>query len=271
VGLSRAAIGGQRDTANAVKLGRAVLKGDGAMRAFREFSIAAALATLVVAALVPTVSAGTPIVRGIDVSHHNGQPDWSAVKADGIDFAFAKATEGSTFQDSEYARNRNQAEAAGVAFGAYHFARPGTAAGDATADANAFVDFAQLTDDNLLPVLDLENSGGLGVRKLKRWAKEWVRAVDARLGVKPMIYTTASFWKNHMGRTAWFANNGYRLWVAHWTTADAPKMPAANWAGNGWTVWQYSNQGSVAGIGGDVDLDRYNGGDIDQLRIKNNR
>jgi GH25 family lysozyme M1 (1,4-beta-N-acetylmuramidase) len=247
------------------------VRGDRGRRAIRDFLAAAAVCVAIGAFLVSPALGGTVTLRGIDVSHHNGQPDWSAVKADGIDFAFAKATEGSTFQDDEYVRNKTQAEAAGIAFGAYHFARPGKAVGDATADANAFVDFAQLTDDNLLPVLDLEDSGGLGVRKLKRWAKEWVAQVEARLGVKPMIYTSPSFWRIHMGRTAWFANHGYRMWVAHWTTADAPKVPAANWGGNGWTVWQYSSHGSVSGISGDVDLDRYNGTDLDQLRIKNNR
>ena len=74
-----------------------------------------------------------------------------------------------------------------------------------------------------------------------------------------------------MGRTAWFANNGYRLWVAHWTTADSPRMPAANWGGHGWTIWQYSSRGSVDGINGFVDLDRYAGTDLGALRIKNNR
>jgi GH25 family lysozyme M1 (1,4-beta-N-acetylmuramidase) len=69
-----------------------------------------------------------------------------------------------------------------------------------------------------------------------------------------------------MGNSRWFANNGYALWIAHWHVAQ-PRVPASNWAGHGWTIWQYDNCGSVAGIDGCVDLDRLNGTDIDALRI----
>jgi len=224
------------------------------------------------ALIVPaTVTAAPPPLKGIDVSHYNGQPDWAKVQADGIDFVFAKATEGSTYQDPEYLSNKQQAEALGLTFGAYYFARPGKAAGDATADANNFIAFAQLNDDNLLPVLDLEDSGGMSARKLTKWVKEWVGEVHAQLGVKAIIYTSASFWKSNMARTTWFAHNGYPLWLASWTTAASPKVPASNWGGQGWTLWQWTNVGSVRGIKGAVDLDRYNGGSVDALRIKNNR
>jgi GH25 family lysozyme M1 (1,4-beta-N-acetylmuramidase) len=34
-----------------------------------------------------------------------------------------------------------------------------------------------------------------------------------------------------------------------------PRVPAANWAGESWSVWQYTSDGSVAGIDGRVDRD----------------
>jgi len=62
-----------------------------------------------------------------------------------------------------------------------------------------------------------------------------------------------------MGDTRWFADNGYPvLWVAHWGV-NAPTVPAQNWGGRSWTFWQYTNCGSVPGISGCVDLDRFNG------------
>jgi hypothetical protein len=42
-------------------------------------------------------------------------------------------------------------------------------------------------------------------------------------------------------------------------------VPAQNWGGNGWTFWQYTSDGSVAGISGRVDLDRYNGTDFSRV------
>ena len=44
-------------------------------------------------------------IRGIDVSHHQGEIDWTAVKASRVEFAFIKASEGGDFRDREFARN----------------------------------------------------------------------------------------------------------------------------------------------------------------------
>jgi len=209
-------------------------------------------------------------LEGIDVSHWQGSPDWAAVKDDGKLFAVAKVTEGQTFVDSEYATNRAQADALGLPFTAYHFAQPDTTANDAVLEADHFLANAMLTGRHLVPVLDLESDNGLSPRKLRAWAKAWLARVNQRLGVKAIIYTSPAFWINEMGNSRWFADNGYRLWIAHHDAAQ-PTVPAANWGGRGWTIWQYSKTGSVSGINGNVDLDRYAGTSLGPLRIKNNR
>ncbi len=116
-------------------------------------------ATGATVAVVPTVPAGA--LPGIDVSNHQGAIDWSLVAASGTRFAFAKATEGRTFIDPMYATNKAGAALGGVVFGAYHFARPDDTANDAVIEADHFVDVAQLAPGNLLPVLDIESTGGL--------------------------------------------------------------------------------------------------------------
>lgn len=221
-------------------------------------------------AAVPARAQSTPL-PGIDVSHWNAVTDWSAVKADGTRFVIAKATEGKDYVDPQYATYKAAAEAQGIVFGAYHFARPAKWAGNAVAQADWFVANAQLTDNNLVPVLDLEVAGGLGSKKLKRWVWDYVNEIEAQTGVKPMIYVSPSFWKTHMANATSFAKNGVRLWIAHWTTAAKPTVPASNWAGNGWTMWQYTSTGSVDGITGNVDQDRYNGTVLAPLKLKNNR
>jgi lysozyme len=206
-------------------------------------------------------------LAGIDVSHWQGDIGWAdMVGAGGVDFVIAKATEGRIYQDDEYARNKAKADEFGVPFTAYHFASPDTTANDAVLEADSFVDTAQLGPGNLRPVLDLEKNGGLGTKKLRKWVKAWLARVELRVGAKPIIYTSPSFWHDKMGNSRWFANNGYALWIAHWHVAK-PRVPASNWGGQGWTIWQYDNCGTVAGIDGCVDLDRLNGSDIDALRI----
>ena len=44
-------------------------------------------------------------------------------------------------------------------------------------------------------------------------------------------------------------------------------MPANDWQGQGWTLWQWSWTGSIPGIDTDVDRDRYEGTDLDNLEI----
>ena len=82
------------------------------------------------------------------------------------------------------------------------------------------------------------------------------------------IYVSPSFWRTYMGDTTWFALNGYDiLWVAHWTTGVAPTVPGGNWAGDGWTFWQYTSDGVVPGISGRVDLNRYHSKDFKPVLI----
>jgi GH25 family lysozyme M1 (1,4-beta-N-acetylmuramidase) len=210
-----------------------------------------------------TQLAGT--LEGIDVSHWQGQINWPMVAATGKKFVIMKATEGTGFVDWMYATNHAGARAAGIATTAYHFASPDATPGEAVAEANHFVDIAQLADGDLIPALDLEVTGGLGTTALRNWVASWLAQVTARIGVKPMIYVSPAFWVKYLGDTRYFADAGYKiLWIAHWNVSS-PTVPAQNWGGYGWTFWQYSNCGSVPGISGCVDLDRYNGTNLEPV------
>lgn len=133
-------------------------------------------------------------LRGIDVSHYQGRIDWARVASSGHYFVIAKATEGRTWIDGSYLRNKANAEAHHLAFGAYHFARPDRGPYDAVREANHFLDVARLEPGNVIPVLDLESTGGLSQRRLTRWILTWLRRVRERLGVRPMVYTSPLGW-----------------------------------------------------------------------------
>jgi lysozyme len=237
---------------------------------------AVALVTALAAslALVQAASADD-YARGVDVSNHQGRIAWSEV-SDNIKFVLVKATEGASFQDTWYPRNEARAHDQGIEFGAYHFARPaGTTdeaiTDDARAEARFFVTYASPRGRHLLPVLDLEQSGALSPKKLRVWVRAWLAAVEARVGVKPMIYTYPDFWRTAAGDSHWFAENGYRvLWIANWDV-NSPDVPADNWDGEGWTFWQYTDCGAVKGIGGCVDKDKYRYSSFNRVRIRNNR
>ena len=68
------------------------------------------------------VDAQSRAVKVIDVSVHQGDIDWEAVKADGVDYAFIRLgyrgyTKGEIFLDDKYERNMRKAAEAGVKVG----------------------------------------------------------------------------------------------------------------------------------------------------------
>jgi lysozyme len=214
------------------------------------------------AAPVPTTepAADPAYVDGIDVSWHQGAIDWRRVAAAGKRFAFVRASAGTLTADTNYAANVAGARAAGLVVGSYHYANPDLKPDDAAHEAAWFLHNATVPSGDLVPVLDLEISNGLDPDSLTRWARTWLTQVTAATGVRPIIYTMPNFWSSYMGDTSWFADNGYQvLWIAHWTARDQPLVPSSSWSGNGWAFWQYSSTGSVPGIDGAVDLDRFNG------------
>lgn len=208
-----------------------------------------------------------PHLDGIDVSHWQNTIDWSAVAAAGNRFAFIKATERQTYDDPMYETNRAAAKAAGLRVGAYHFARPDTTTNDAVIEADHFVDVAAPRSGEIYPVLDLEVSGGLDTATLTQWVWDFLDEVKARTRLTVIIYTNPNFWRTSMGDSSEFATGGYPgLWIAHWD-AQSPDIPGNDWGGHGATFWQYSNCGSVPGISGCVDLDRFKGTSLRRVLI----
>lgn len=225
--------------------------------------------TALLAILPGSAAAQKPL--GIDISRFQGTIDWADVSASGVRFAFVQASRGSGSDcavkpddcgpDPYLASNRVNAVAAGLQIGFYHraFASGGTMAAaraDAIAEADVFLaQVGTLVSGNLVPVLDVETPfTGLDANRLRTWVRVWLKRVYRRLGRKPMIYTNASSW-GATGDTKEFAKAKYPLWVAEWGVRK-PSVPAGNWAGRGWSVWQYTSSGSVSGISGRVDMNR---------------
>jgi GH25 family lysozyme M1 (1,4-beta-N-acetylmuramidase) len=232
-------------------------------------SLAIALTALLSAS---ASDAATTRAKGIDVSTWNGTIKWAKVAHAGYRFAFGKATEGTSYNDKTYTTNRNGSEAAGLAFGAYHFARPtgksiAAATTSAIRQANHFLAIAAPQPGELPPVLDLEATGNLPRQRLLAWTLAWLGQIDARTGVEPFVYTSPLFWKGRLGDSTAAAAAGTRLWIAHWTSKTRPMVPAQNWGGNGWKFWQWTNCVTVPGIKHCSDGDRMNGTKLGSVTI----
>lgn len=209
----------------------------------------------------------TVLRAGIDVSHWQDRIDWARVARSGVDFAWVKASEGTGLVDRRYRRNVTQARAAGIRVGAYHFAVPGRSPRDARRQADHLIRTARAQPGDLVPALDLEVDGGLSRGALRRWTTTFLGRVEARLGVRPVLYTSPGFAGAELAGVRSLArDHAPALWVAHWGTRR-PELPADAWAGRGWTFWQWTDRGRVPGIAGPVDRNLYSGPPLRTLTI----
>jgi lysozyme len=225
-------------------------------------AISVSLSTLAMLTLAPGADAApSGTFLGIDVSAHNHDGgvaiDWKSARAAGVRFVFVKATEGSgrasaASTNSWFKKDWSGAKAAGIARGAYHFARPRYPMTTAASDARAFVAVlkAQGGTGELAPALDVEVTGGLSPAALSSWIDGWLREATRLLGRRPAIYSGRGFWTSYLGDTTKFKS--YPLWMANHTKASAPVALPGGWGA--WSYWQYSATGKIAGISGAVDL-----------------
>lgn len=234
----------------------------------RAFFVLLAIALLLTASVGPVASADGR-ERGIDVSRFQGKINWKKVgRSKKVEFAFVQASRGSGNDcavvpdrcgaDEFYRRNYKGASKENIKVGAYHRAfmdgknKKGQAR-DARDEAKLFAKrVGNVKGGDLLPALDVETPfGGLNQKEVKRWIEIWLDEVKKKLGEKAIIYTNRSSW-SATGDTEEFARKGHRLWVANFNVKK-PAVPADNWSGQGWSIWQFTSSGSVKGIEGNVD------------------
>ncbi len=225
---------------------------------------AAVVVVLALGLLVGLAAPASAALTGVDVAsyqHPGGAPiDWGAVRAAGHSYAFVKATESTDYTNPWFARDWGGAGAAGLYRGAYHFARPALPISTALDQARYFVSRVGSMGGglDLPPVLDLEATGGLGQRDLAEWTRAWLAEVQRLTGKSPILYTGYYFWRDAVGNPA-DIGAAYRLWLPSYpsdpeSTTFRPLVPAG-W--RMWTFWQYRSNGSVPGISGEVDMNRF--------------
>lgn len=203
------------------------------------------------------------MIRGIDISHHQGTVDFRKVKAAGYNFVIVKATEGTGFVDPNFRAYRAQAHAVGLIVGLYHFVGSSSSKRifDATAEADFFAKTVGPLQTGEFAAEDFEPYGYSNLRgvDLGAWSRTWLDRVRAKLGVKPLIYLD----RNNRSRYDWsrVIAGDYGLWLAVYD--DSTSQPG----GSPWpaaAMKQYSASASVPGISGHVDVDAFYG-TTDQL------
>ena len=150
----------------------------------------------------PTPWPTPPGVKGVDVSHWNGAPDFGTLRGHGMEFVFSKASQGTWLQDETFLRNTQAARAAGLLPGAYHFFDYNKGGKQ---QARHFLATVGNTTGlaGLLPlVVDVETLKSLGTpnpalarARLHSLLDELYR----QTGRYPMIYTSREMWQRVVG------------------------------------------------------------------------
>lgn len=189
-------------------------------------------------------------IRGVDVSRHQGKIDWRMVAGDDIAFAYIKATEGGDWRDPQFRINWRDARKAGLATGAYHFftlCRPGRD------QARNFLAVLPRQDKMLPPVVDLEFVGNCKQRltreELRAELDAFLGEVEGELGREVMLYVPVDF----------LAAYGPALPDRPLWRRSLFRPPRKN----DWTFWQYHSAGQVDGVDGGVDLNVFNGDEVE--------
>jgi GH25 family lysozyme M1 (1,4-beta-N-acetylmuramidase) len=200
--------------------------------------------------------ASVPQLPGIDVSAYQGNLNWASI-APNIDFAYAKASEGTYYTNPDFYNQYVGPYDQGLIRGAYHFANPSDSSGATQADYFVNHGGGWSSDGLTLPgALDIEYNPygsecyGLSGGQMTSWIWDFVNEYAARTGVYPVIYSTNDWWNTCTSADPDFANYD-PLWIANYVASGGGPRP------NGWgyyTFWQYADSGSEPG-----DQDVFNG------------
>lgn len=190
------------------------------------------------------------MVRGVDVSHHNGSINWMQLKNEGIAFAYIKATEGLSHKDRKYKDNYTQSKYSDIKVGTYHFYTFGL---DGMMQAQHFIRHSTVGSGDLIPAIDVEHSP---VNKYSNDKDYNQKVLDELIklekemyeyyGVHPVIYTNQDCYKLYIKSR--FPDN--LIWMS-----NLHNEPVLN--DNEWVIWQFSHTGTINGANGDIDLNYF--------------
>lgn len=192
-------------------------------------------------------------LQGIDISSWQTGINLAAVPCD---FVIIKASEGVGYVSPTWGEQINTTLSLGKKAGAYHYAN-GYAA---TTEADLFLSQFAPYVGRAIPVLDWESGGNMQWGN-GGWVRDWVTHVHNRTGAWPLVYVQSSAISQIPGDVQ--ATCG--LWVAQYADMNPTGYQDVPWNEGAYAcvMRQYSGTGTLPGYGGQLDLNKFYGGDSD--------
>ena len=185
------------------------------------------------------------MLKGIDISKHNGNVNFTEVIKSGVDIVIIKATEGVDYIDPLFEQHYKEAYGAGISIGFYHFMSEKT---DPSKQAQDFWDSIKNRKFDILPCLDIEtNTLGRSRKQISDRCIEFLEKFKSLSGYDCMIYTSGYFGRDNLDDRV----KKYSGWIAHYGVSK-PMETGFKVVGH-----QYSDSGKIQGINSNVDLNNF--------------
>lgn len=191
-------------------------------------------------------------IAGVDLSHYQGTVDWEILSKEDIQFAYIKATEGSSHVDEQFAGNWKQAGKTSLKVGAYHFFSfdsPGET------QAMNFITSVGIRDGMLPPAIDVEyyadkRNNPPDSKTVQEQLQAMICQIESYYQTTPVIYATEEVWERYLKGHF----DDYPIWIRNVITKPKIQEP--------WTFWQYTNCARLKGYTGEetfIDLNVFHG------------
>lgn len=207
----------------------------------------ACIAALVFAALVPARAippSGGRQYRGIDISEFQGEIDFEEVRRSGIEAVYIRVGAGE-YTDEYFAENYERAKAAGLKIGFYHYVTA-RSVDEGRRQARFFASLAAGREPDMRLAMDFEYFGSLSVSQINAISEAYLDELTALTRREAVIYSDISNARNIFSRAL---AEKYPLWAAQYGADE----PSANGKWREWVGFQYTDEGRVGGIYGNVD------------------
>ena len=214
----------------------------------------ACIAALVFAALVPARAippSGGRQYRGIDISEFQGEIDFEEVRRSGIEAVYIRVGAGE-YTDEYFAENYERAKAAGLKIGFYHYVTARSVE-EGRRQARFFAFLAAGREPDMRLAMDFEYFGSLSVSQINAISEAYLDELTALTKREAVIYSDLSNARNIFSRAL---AEKYPLWAAQYGADE----PSANGKWREWVGFQYTDEGRVGGIYGNVDRNIFSEG-----------
>ena len=195
-------------------------------------------------------------IRGVDVSEYQGEIDWKTLSSQDIDFAFIKATEGSSYKDPYFTKNYEQLNETNLLVGAYHFFSFDSSGEE---QAKNYIETVGTVEEDkiILPIVDFEFYGDKeknlpNKEDAQKELQELLNKMEKEYKIKPLIYATKKAYDIYIKDNF----TDYDIWIRNILTEPSLEENRK------WTFWQYTGRARLKGYNGKerfIDLNVFNG------------